>query len=108
MAATNRHKQTDNVQGNERRNQLVGPRLVEADISLLKNTRIPRISEAFNLQFRIEAFNVLNHTNFQAPTDNFTFGGRSGFNQESPGTAGLLDSTATSSRQVQLGAKVIF
>jgi hypothetical protein len=97
-----------NVQGNERRNQLVGPRLVEADLSLLKNTRIPRISEAFNLQFRVEAFNVLNHTNFQAPTDNITFGGRSGFNQESPGNAGLLDSTATSSRQVQLGAKVIF
>jgi hypothetical protein len=97
-----------NVQGNEQRNQLIGPRLVEADISLLKNTRIPRISEAFNLQFRVEAFNVLNHTNFQAPTDNFTFGGRSGFNQESPGNAGLLDSTATSARQLQLGAKVIF
>src|ERR1700682_655031 len=35
-------------------------------------------------------------------------GGRLGFNQESPGTAGPLDSTATPSRQVQLGAKVIF
>jgi hypothetical protein len=82
--------------------------LVEADISLLKNTRIPRVSEAFNLQFRVEAFNVLNHTNFQAPTDNLTSGGRSGFNLESPGAAGLLDSTATSSRQVQLGAQIIF
>jgi hypothetical protein len=34
--------------------------------------------------------------------------GRLVFNQESPGTAGLLDSTATPSRQVRLGAKVIF
>ena len=97
-----------NVQGNERRNQLIGPRLVNVDFSLIKNIRLSRISESFNLQLRVEAFNVFNHTNFQAPTNNYTFGGRLGFNQESPGTAGLLDSTATPSRQVQLGAKVIF
>jgi hypothetical protein len=97
-----------NVQGNERRNQLIGPRLVNVDLSLIKNIRLTRISESFNLQLRVEAFNVFNHTNFQAPTTNNTFGGRLGFNQESPGTAGLLDSTATPSRQVQLGAKVIF
>jgi hypothetical protein len=97
-----------NAQGNERRNKLIGPRLVNVDLSLVKNIRIPRISEAFNLQLRVEAFNIFNHANFQAPTRNTTFGGRFGFNQESPGTAGLLDSTATPSRQVQLGAKVIF
>jgi hypothetical protein len=97
-----------NAQGNERRNKLVGPRLVNVDLSLVKNIRIPRISEAFNLQLRVEAFNIFNHANFQAPTRNTTFGGRFGFNQESPGTAGLLDSTATPSRQIQLGAKVIF
>jgi hypothetical protein len=54
------------------------------------------------------SFNVFNHTNFQAPTNNFTFEGRLGFNQVSPGNAGLLDSTAIPSRQVQLGAKIIF
>ena len=97
-----------NAQGNERRNQLVGPRLVDVDLSLAKNIRIPRISEAFSLQLRVEAFNIFNRANFQAPTHNTTFGGLLGFNQESPGTAGLLDSTATPSRQVQLGAKVIF
>ena len=97
-----------NAQGNERRNQLIGPRLVNVDLSLIKNIRLSRISDSVNLQLRVEAFNVFNHTNFQAPTNNFTFGGRLGFNQESPGTAGLLDSTATPSRQVQLGARVIF
>ena len=97
-----------NAQGNERRNQLIGPGLVIVDLSLIKNIRLSRVSETFNLQLRVEAFNVFNHTNFQAPTNNFTFGGRLGFNQESPGTAGLLDSTATPSRQIQLGAKVIF
>jgi hypothetical protein len=97
-----------NVQGNERRNQLVGPGLVNVDLSLIKNIRLSRISESFNLQLRVEAFNVFNHTNFQAPVSNDAFGGRLGFNQVSPGTAGLLNSTATPSRQVQLGAKVIF
>jgi hypothetical protein len=97
-----------NVQGNERRNQLIGPGLVNVDLSLIKNIRLSRISELFNLQLRVEAFNVFNHTNFQAPVSNDAFGGRLGFNQVSPGTAGLLNSTATPSRQVQLGAKVIF
>jgi hypothetical protein len=97
-----------NAQGHERRNQLIGPRLVNVDLSLIKNIRLARISESFNLQLRVEAFNVFNHANFQAPTNNDAFGGRLGFNQETPGTAGLLDSTATPSRQLQLGAKVIF
>jgi hypothetical protein len=97
-----------NIQGNERRNQLIGPRLVDVDLSLIKNIRLSRISESFNLQLRVEAFNVFNHTNFQAPTNNNSFGGQLNFNQVSPGTAGLLDSTATSSRQLQFGAKLIF
>jgi len=97
-----------NVQGNERRNQLIGPGLVNVDLSLMKNIRLSRISDSFNLQLRVEAFNVFNHTNFQAPVNNNFFGGRLGFNGVSPGTAGLIDSTATPSRQVQFGAKLIF
>jgi hypothetical protein len=94
-----------NVQGNERRNTLVGPRLVDVDFSLIKNTRL---TERALLQFRFEAFNIFNHTNFQAPTTNTMFNGRGSFNQVTPGTAGLLSSTATASRQIQLGAKIIF
>ena len=100
-----------NAQGNERRNSLVGPRLVDADVSLIKNTHITRISEAFNLQLRVEAFNVLNHPNFQAPTDNFTLGTSAyakTFNAQSIGSAGVVDSLAAPVRQLQFGAKVIF
>jgi hypothetical protein len=97
-----------NVQGNERRNQLIGPGLVNVDLSVIKNIRFSRISDTFNLQLRAEAFNVFNHTNFQAPVNNNSFGGQRGFNQVSPGTAGLINSTATPSRQLQFGAKFIF
>ncbi len=99
-----------NLQGNERRNGLVGPRLVDTDVSLIKNTRLPRLSEAANLQLRVEAFNVLNHANYQAPTDALTLGGvgAAGTNAAALGTAGTLTSTATPSRQIQLGAKIIF
>ena len=99
-----------NLQGNERRGQLIGPRLVNADASLIKNTSLPRLGEAANLQLRFEAFNIFNHSNFQAPTDNLTLGGRasavtSGVAQ---GTAGILTTTATSSRQIQIGARITF
>lgn len=43
------------------RNTFVGPGYWDADISLLRNFVF---SERFHLQFRAEAFNVFNHTNF--------------------------------------------
>ncbi len=100
-----------NVMGNERRGLLIGPHLVDIDASLIKNTRLPRLSESANLQLRVEAFNVLNHANYQAPTDNLTLGARSATSTSASvplGAAGTLSSTATSSRQIQLGAKIIF
>ncbi len=56
--------------GNAGRNILTGPGLEDLDFSLVKNTRIPRISEAFNVQFRFEVFNILNHVNFNPPVQN--------------------------------------
>ena len=47
------------------RNTLAGPGLTNFDMSLVKNTRITRISETFNVQFRAEFFNIMNHANFQ-------------------------------------------
>ncbi len=100
-----------NEQGNLRRNSLIGPRLVEADVSLIKNTRVPRLGETVNLQLRVEAFNVLNHTNFQAPASS-SFAARNtsqaNFNAETGPLTAPLTATATTSRQVQLGAKFIF
>ena len=65
----------------------------------MKNTRL---SERCNLQFRAEFFNLLNHPNFGTPNP-IVFSGAA----ISP-TAGLITSTATTSRQIQFGLKLIF
>src|SRR5206468_6369508 len=45
------------LRGDAGRNILIGPGLSNLDFSVFKNNRISRISEAFNIQFRVEAFN---------------------------------------------------
>jgi len=50
--------------GNLGRNTFVGPSYVSWETSLFKNIKV---TERVKLQFRAEAFNVLNHTNFQLP-----------------------------------------
>jgi hypothetical protein len=93
-----------NLRGNAGRNILTGPGLANLDYSLVKNNHI---RESLNLQFRAEFFNLLNRTNFQVPplvagTDIFDSTGAPNPN------AGLLTSTTTSSRQIQLGTKLIW
>jgi hypothetical protein len=94
-----------NLLGNSGRNPLNGPGLVNVDFSVFKNTKITKISETANLQFRAEMFNIFNHANFAPPLDNNTL-----FNPDgsSVGSAGILDATQTSSRQIQFGLKLIF
>jgi len=85
--------------GNLGRDTLGGPGLATVDLSLRKDTRI---RENLNLQFRAEAFNVLNRSNFNSPNAVvFTPSG------VSP-TAGIITSTATSSRQIQFGLKLLW
>src|SRR5438445_1414399 len=57
-----------NLRGNAGRNILIGPGVTSLDFSLFKNNYIKRISERFNVQFRAEIFNILNHVNFAPPT----------------------------------------
>ena len=98
-----------NVLGNTRRNEFHGPPRTTVDFSIFKNTRIPRISETFNLQFRAEFFNILNHTNFLSPGFLNTGGQNNSiydFDGSSLPTA--LNQTSSDSRQIQLGLKLIF
>jgi hypothetical protein len=84
--------------GNVSRGSLVGPKLVDVDTSLFKKFTI---NERLNLQFRAEAFNIFNHTNFFYPND-IVFQG-SNYSQ----TAGQITAAATS-REFQLALKLIF
>jgi hypothetical protein len=99
--------QCPNLRGNAGRNILIGPGLTDFDFSLFKNNYIPRISEKFNIQFRAELFNVLNHPNFAPPptpanTDVFTPTGGT------PGSVGVLTGTTTTSREIQFALKLMW
>ncbi len=85
--------------GNLGRGTFIGPGLANLDVSLFKTTAI---SERTSLVFRAEFFNVLNHPNFNSP--NTTVFSSGAINA----SAGLITATATSSRQIQLGLKLIF
>jgi hypothetical protein len=98
-----------NVLGNSGRNRFYGPKLTELDMSLFKNTRVPVISDAFSVQFRAEFFNILNHTNFLSPGFLNTFGqNNSVYDYDGSNLPTALNQTSTSSRQIQLGMKLIF
>ena len=91
--------------GDAGRNILTGPGLVNLDTSLF---RYIGNQEKFHAQFRAEFFNVLNHTNFSSPvvpTNNTSLFGANGAPISS---AGVITSTATTSRQIQFGLKLIW
>jgi hypothetical protein len=93
-----------NIRGNMGRSTIIGPGLFNVDFSVFKNTPIPRFSEAGNLQFRAEFFNVLNHTNF-APSSNLSAFTANG----TPNTLfGQLTSTQIDNRVIQLALKLVW
>jgi len=79
--------------GNAPRNALIGPGLQEFDLSLQKEIAI---TEASKLQFRAEAYNLLNRANFNLPN-------RIAF---TPNFGSI--SSAQDSRQLQFALKLIF
>jgi Carboxypeptidase regulatory-like domain/TonB-dependent Receptor Plug Domain len=91
--------------GNLGRNSLIGPGVSNLDFSVFKNNPVKRISESFNAQFRAEFFNILNRANFSSPTQNLAVFDQSGLRVPS---AGLITSTQTTSRQIQLALKLIW
>ncbi|MGH9356195.1 MAG: hypothetical protein ACRD10_08710, partial [Terriglobia bacterium] len=92
-----------NLLGSLGRNQLVGPSFFDLDFSLFKNIPVKAVSESFNIQFRAEFFNVLNHSNFLVPVDNETL-----FNQDGSAVpnASAIDATSNAAREIQFGIKI--
>jgi Carboxypeptidase regulatory-like domain/TonB-dependent Receptor Plug Domain/TonB dependent receptor len=80
--------------GNAPRNVARGPALYVLDLGLHKG--FPLVGKS-RFEFRIEAFNVLNKTNFGAPNSNV-----------SATNFGTITGLATPARQIQLGVKFDF
>lgn len=87
--------QAPGVFGNLGRNTLVASGVRDVDFSVAKSTKI---SEKTSAQLRLDVFNLANHTNFGFPNANLYAGG----------VPGQITSTATTSRQLQFSAKLIF
>jgi Carboxypeptidase regulatory-like domain/TonB dependent receptor-like, beta-barrel len=92
--------------GNTGRGDFTGPNLRTLDLSLSKDARWSRLGGGGRIEFRIEAFNILNRTNFGVPELRAFAGQTDG---EPPlATFGRISTTVTSSRQIQLGVRAIF
>ena len=85
----------NNPFGNAPRNNVRGPDFWQVDLAVSKNVRLP-VGANTQLQFRAEAFNLFNHTNFRAPVGN-----------RSANNFGSITSTYDP-RQLQLGLKLSF
>jgi hypothetical protein len=81
--------------GNAARNTVRAPAFYQVDFVASKDFRLPLGSQT-RLQFRLEAFNLLNRTNFRAPVIN-----------RSASNFGTINST-WDARQIQLGLKLMF
>lgn len=84
----------DFTYGNSSRNLLFAPGDIVFDVSLLKDIRF---AEKFNLQFRLESFNLPNHANLSGPGTNISV----------PSSLGRITSVGDP-RQVQIGLKLMF
>ncbi|MBI2817180.1 MAG: TonB-dependent receptor [Acidobacteria bacterium] len=90
--------------GNYGQRTLIGPGRAQWDFGISKNTQL---SERWRLQFRAEAFNLLNRANFGSPGK--AASGRAFTRAGAPvPSATVVTDTSTSSRQLQFGMKLIF
>ena len=94
------------TEGNAGRDILRGPGVFNMDAALLKDTRIPKISEQFTVQFRAEFFNFLNHENFGIPNLSL-FTSSSGARNPAAGQI-VSSNPGTIPRQIQFALKIIF
>jgi hypothetical protein len=81
--------------GNSAPGMLSGPHYFNWDAGIFKEFRL---GERFNLQFRTEAFNWLNHPSFSVPAANIS----------ATSTVGTITGTANSARNVQFALRLEF
>ena len=90
------------LRGNSGRNILTGPGITNVDVSASKRLRLPAVPERFSAILRMDVFNTLNGANFSVP------GNVQLFNPDGSaiGSAGVITSTTTPSRQIQMSLRL--
>jgi hypothetical protein len=91
--------------GNAGRNIVRGPSFFQADLGLHKS--FPLWKETTRLEFRMEAFNLFNQTNFQAPDGNAS-NIRIVNGAPAPGGSYGTIRTTFPARQIQFALKLLF
>ncbi|PWT97374.1 MAG: hypothetical protein C5B51_31425 [Terriglobia bacterium] len=87
--------------GNAGRDTIIGPNLWNLDNSLTKDFKV---RERLTVQFRAEAFNIMNHPSFQLLGTNTQVFAGTALN----GSAGKITATNSQPRQIQLALKLLF
>jgi hypothetical protein len=93
---------TTGTYGDAGRNIMRGPEQFNIDMSLIKSTRFSR----FNLELRVEAFNLLNHPQFQVPNRTINAGTAAQITAMLQNPACAL--CGTTERNIQFAAKITF
>ena len=75
-------------------------------MAVLKNMPVKKISEAFNVQFRAEVFDLANHPNWAQPVNSIFLNGANGGTLNT--AAGKINGILGSTRQIQLGLRIGF
>jgi hypothetical protein len=91
--------------GSSGRNTIIGPGLHILDLSVAKTTKL---NERFQVQFRVEAFNVFNHANLSLPNVDFASGTFGTITETPDTTAGNPRLGEGGPRVVQFGLKLLF
>jgi hypothetical protein len=91
--------------GDAGRNEVIGPGVVNADVSLSKNVPLTFMREGAHLQIRAETFNLPNRANFAAPLTNSKLFDTKG---NPVAFAGQITTLQTPGRVVQVGLKLLW
>jgi hypothetical protein len=100
------------TKGNSQRGHIRGPGLATLDFSVVKDTAAGFLGESGRIEFRAEAFNLLNRVNFSFPERRVFTAANSDRGREvqaqPTGNAGVINDTLGTSRQIQLALKLVF
>lgn len=89
------------------RNTFIGPNLINFDAFISKRFRAPFLGEAGSIQLKGDVFNLFNRANFDLP-NRIVFAGGTTATELPLSSAGKITQTVTTSRQIQLGVRIMF